>query len=114
ARQQDAGRSERLIALGHLVCDARKHLAHVRSFSLDGIAQYMDSDSRLASHRRRGFQGHLRRGDRNGAGVREPRIAGFHGLCTSTLEQFENGLWEFNAMAAPDVERVRWGGGIRA
>ncbi len=81
-----------MIALSHLQGNARQCLADVPGLTLDGIAQYMDGDSRIASHGGSGFEGHLRRGNRERAGTREPRIAWLHGFSAPTLEQLEHCL----------------------
>src|SRR5579864_2355837 len=72
----------------------------------------MDCYSRIMSHGGGSLEGHLRRGDGEGAGPREARIARLDGFASSALEQFEHRSRNLYAIAAQDTERVRGRGGI--
>ena len=112
ARQQHAGRRERLGVPGHLQGDGAQHAGHLARFALDRIGQYICAQT----HPRRGVGGrverHPRRGQTAHGVLREGGVAGFGRLARAGFEMRADRVGQVDRVACEHRQRVGAGGGV--
>jgi hypothetical protein len=112
ARQQDAGRAEGLCRVCDVRGNPREHLAHITCLALDGIAHDVCRVARGTAHFRCRLERHLGRGDDDGLGAGEARIARLDRLAAAALQKLAHRRRHVDLVAPQDAERVRATGRI--